>query len=258
VEHSLWLAARGPLVVAHRGACQQAPENTLAAFRRAIELGAQAIELDTKLTADGHAIVLHDPTLDRTTSGSGRVRDKSLLELSGLDAGAHFDPTFSGEPIPRLEDVFTQLGHDILFNVEVGNYATPLDRLPECVAGLIRKHSLETRVLVSSFNPVALRRIRRLVPDVPLGLLRTPLQPSLQLRLFPMLAPHELSHLHDAMVDSETAAKARRAGRRLVAWTVNDAGRMAELVEWGIFGLITDVPDVALAVVESARHGRRS
>ncbi len=98
-----------PILFAHRGACSHAPENTLASFRRALKDGAEAIELDVKLTSDGKVIVLHDQTVDRTTNGHGDVRTMSLAEVQQLDAGSCFSPEFTGEPIPTLEQVFSEV-----------------------------------------------------------------------------------------------------------------------------------------------------
>ena len=163
-----------PAIFAHRGSSAHAPENTLAAFELAIRHGADAIELDAKLSADGHVVVIHDQTVDRTTDGTGKVRELTLAQLSELDAGSYFDIAFRREPIPTLEQVFQAVGYGILINVELTNYASPTDPLPEKVAGLVRKFGLEKRVLFSSFNPLALVRIRRILPEVPVGLLALP------------------------------------------------------------------------------------
>ena len=114
-----------PLVIAHRGASMYAPENTLAAFELAIEMGADAIELDTMLTADGIPIVIHDHSLDRTTDGIGSVSSKTVAELKLLDAGSAFDIRFAGERIPTLEEVFSAVGKKIMINVELKNYVSP-------------------------------------------------------------------------------------------------------------------------------------
>src|SRR5437867_7569994 len=125
-----------PIIFAHRGASAYAPENTLAAFELALAQNADAIELDVKLSADGHAIVIHDPTVDRTTAHHGRVRDLSLAELSALDAGSFFSEKFHGERIPTLEEVFETMGKRTFINVELTNYSTPHDHLVETVCKL--------------------------------------------------------------------------------------------------------------------------
>jgi len=241
------------LVIAHRGASQRAPENTLAAFRLASTLGADGIELDTKLTADGEAIVMHDQTIDRTTSGVGRVRDHTVAELKRLEAGSHFGPEFAGEPIPSLEEVFQELVESpMLINVEVGNYASPQDRLPDRVVELVQQYGLDRRVLISSFNPIALRRTRNQAPGLALALLLVPAEPGWQRFVFSVISPRDADDLNDAMIRPEVVARSHRAGRRCLAWTVNEAARMHELVTMGVDGIITDAPDVARQVVDGA------
>src|SRR5512145_3196062 len=116
-----------PLIFAHRGASAHAPENTLAAFELAIAQNADALELDVKLSADGHAVVIHDTTVDRTTGSEGRVKDLSLAELRSLDAGTFFSEKYSGERIPTMEEVFESVGKRILINVELTNSNSPRD-----------------------------------------------------------------------------------------------------------------------------------
>ena len=136
-----------PIIFAHRGASSYAPENTLAAFELALRQGADAIELDAKLTADGQVVVIHDQTVDRTTAQKGNVHDFTLEQLQKMDAGSHFDIAFRGEPIPSLEQVFETLGQHLYINVELTNYASINDALPEKVAELVKRHNLGQRVL---------------------------------------------------------------------------------------------------------------
>ena len=118
-----------PLIFAHRGASAHAPENTLAAFELALAQGADGIELDVKLSADGHAVVIHDAAVDRTTGAHGMVKDLSLAELRALGAGSFFSEKFSAEKIPMLEEVFEAVGKRTFINVELTNYKTPHDQL---------------------------------------------------------------------------------------------------------------------------------
>src|SRR5690606_29171611 len=141
-----------PLIIAHRGASAFAPENTMAAFRLAKELGADGIELDVMLSADGNLVVIHDQSVERTSNGQGKVNEMSWNELGTLDAGSKFDIRFNGEPIPLLEQVFEELGGHFLINVELKNYATSRDQLTEKVIDLIRKMGLIESVVLFSFN----------------------------------------------------------------------------------------------------------
>ncbi|RME06477.1 MAG: glycerophosphodiester phosphodiesterase, partial [Anaerolineae bacterium] len=163
-----------PVIFAHRGASAHAPENTLVAFDLALRQGADALELDVKLSADGHVVVIHDATVDRTTDGSGRVNQMNLQTLKALDAGCRFDAAFCGERIPTLDEVLEAFGKRTFINIELTNYSSPWDDLPDKVADLVTAHGVEKRVLFSSFNPLALRRIHRRLPEVPIGLLALP------------------------------------------------------------------------------------
>jgi glycerophosphoryl diester phosphodiesterase len=158
-----------PIIFAHRGASAYAPENTIAAFELALTQQADAIELDVKLSADGHVVVIHDSTVDRTTNGRGRVKDLSLSELRSLDAGSSFSEKFHGEKIPTLDEVFETVGRRIFINVELTNYNTPRDHLVEMVCMLVKKHQLQKRILFSSFLGSNLSKARSYLPDVPRG-----------------------------------------------------------------------------------------
>jgi glycerophosphoryl diester phosphodiesterase len=246
----------GPQVIAHRGASHYAPENTLAAFRLAAELGADAVELDAKLSADGVVVVHHDLTLARTTNGFGRLSRRSLSELKALDAGAKFAPRFAGEPIPTLAEVFEAVGQRLLINVELTNYENVVDRLVKTVVGLVRAHELESRVLFSSFNPFALRAARRLSPDIPRGLLVGRSQKGWMRAVMRRVTAFEAYHPQDSMTDRNTIADEHAHGRRVNVWTVDAAERMHELLLFGCDGLITDVPDVAREAVQNVANGR--
>ena len=164
----------GVLDFAHRGASHDAPQNTLAAFRLAREMGADGLELDVQVSKDGEAVVIHDFTVDETTDGSGWVRDMTLGQLKDLDAGSWFGPAFAGERIPTLAEVFSAIGERLLVNVELKTTGMRDQGLERTVLALIERHRMEDHVLISSFNPFALRRCKRLAPRVRAGLLVAP------------------------------------------------------------------------------------
>ena len=249
--HLLERIAR-PVVIAHRGASAHAPENTLAAFRLALEHGADGVELDAKLSADGHVMVIHDQTVDRTTSGSGRVRDLTLAQLKKLDAGSHFDSSFAREPVPTLEEVFVAVGARTLVNVELTNYASPTDDLPDKVADLVIKFGLQEHILFSTFHPLTLLRIRRRLPHVPTALLALPGRGGRLARgwLGRLLSPGYL-HPYYTDVSAQTMAGEKRRPRMVNAWTVNGAEEMRHLFQIGIDGIITDDPRLARRVLDA-------
>lgn len=230
-------------IFAHRGASAYAPENTIAAFKLALEQSADGFELDATLTGDGHVVVLHDDDVDRTTNGSGAVAEMTLDELRQLDAGSWFSEDFKGERIPTLAEVFAAVGSDTIINVELKNYASLWDDLPNKVVELVRTHDLADRVLFSSFNPIALIKTHRLMPEVPVGLLAMPGGSGAWARSFPgRLVPHQALHPEFSDVTPAMIEKAHRSGKRVHAYTVNRAEDMRRLLEWGIDGIITDDP----------------
>jgi glycerophosphoryl diester phosphodiesterase len=242
-----------PTIFAHRGASAHAPENTLAAFELAVRQGADAIELDAKLSADGHVVVIHDQTVDRTTDGSGRVRELTLAELRRLDAGSFFDIAYRGEPIPSLEDVFQSVGVSVHINIELTNYASPADNLPAKVADLVQKYGLEKRVLFSSFNPLALLRIHKLLPDTPAGLLALPKWDGAWARSWlGTLIPHQSLHPDYRDVSPSFIRRVQRSGRKVFVYTVNDAEVMRRLFSWNVDGIFTDDPVLARQVQRTA------
>jgi len=253
---SEWWRPR-PLVIAHRGASRLAPENTLPAFRLAADVGADAVELDARLSADGAVVVVHDLTLDRTTNGTGTVTATSLTELKSLDAGAKFGARFAGERIPILDEVFEAIGRRVLINVELKDYESVFDRrLAEAVVRIVRHHGLERRVLLSTFNPFGLRAVRRLAPDVPRALLLWATEKRWMQLASRRLAAFEACHPHERMTDRHMIAAEHAQGRRVNVWTVNDADRMRELLLLGADGLITDAPDVAQQAVRDVAAER--
>ncbi|WP_299024400.1 glycerophosphodiester phosphodiesterase family protein [uncultured Thermanaerothrix sp.] len=238
-----------PVIFAHRGASAYAPENTMSAFRLAAEQGVEAIELDAKLTADGEVVVIHDMTVDRTTNGHGEVRCLRLDEIRRLDAGAFFSETYRGEKIPLLREVFQELGQNLFINVELTNYNAPLDSLPIKVAQLVREYHLEQRVLFSSFNPWNLIRIRRLLPECPVALLALEGRAGWLARsnLMRWISPR-IIHPYLVDVTPDWIVYEHRRGRRVHVWTVNRAEDLESLFRWGVDGVFTDDPVLAMQI----------
>ena len=246
-----------PTIFAHRGSSAYAPENTLAAFELAVHQGAHAIELDAKLSSDGHVVVIHDATVDRTTDGSGKVAEHSLTSLKALDAGCKYDDAFCGEKIPTLYDVFESVGGQIFVNVELTNYTSPRDQLPEKVAQIVASHKMEDRVLFSSFNPIALRRIRKILPDCPIGLLAFPgIAGSWARSSLGRWVPYNALHPETRDTNQNIIDHMQSRGYRVHTYTVNHPESMEKLFEWGINGIFTDDPPLALRVLSNLREGR--
>lgn len=253
-ESPTWIS-NAPLVIAHRGASAFAPENTLAAFTLAADLGAHAIELDAKLSADGEVVVHHDLTLERTTNGEGRLQEKTLAELKELDAGSHFSVKFRAERIPTLGEVFEAVGQRVLINVELTNYASLFDRLVPAVIALVKEFSLEGRVLLSSFNPVALVQVRGAAPGIRTGLLLQDRMPRAALHTLEWLIPHKDLHPPASIVTSSLVDRQHEKGKRVHAWTVNDYDQALALINMGVDGIITDDPGGMMDVIGRSGDG---
>lgn len=231
------------LVFGHRGASAYAPMNTLPAFELAAAQGADGIELDAHRTRDGHIVIVHDYTVDKTTDGSGCVTDMTLAQVRALDAGSWFGDAFRGTRVPTLDEVFEAVGQRLYVNVELKSESSETDGLEQAVADVIARHNMQRRVIVSSFNPLALARFRALMPDVPTGFLYDAAvgDPLSLLRAVGLTV--EALHPHQALLDAGLMVLARTHGWWVNAWTVNDPARAVELRGVGVDMVMTDNPD---------------
>lgn len=227
-----WSSAKRPLIIGHRGASAEAPENTLAAFALAQVQGADGIEFDVQLSADGWPVVIHDGKLDRTTNGHGAVQDLTLAELQKLDAG-------QGQSIPTLDEVFETLGPDFLYNVELKTAAFRDNGLATAVADRIQSHGMAQQTAVSSFNPLAVRYARRHLTKST-WVAHLSYKPVLKFKH--SLIPVQAVHPYYKMVDAAYMAWARKNSWRVHVWTVDDSVEAQRLVGLGVDAIITNKP----------------
>jgi glycerophosphoryl diester phosphodiesterase len=227
------------LVIGHRGAAGDAPENTLASFALAVEQGADSIELDVHLSKDGQIIVCHDTTVNRTTNGKGEIGELTTEELKQFDAGAWAGPKFVGERLPLLEEVFDLVPETMSVNVEIKS-DSPM--LRNGLIEILHRRNLLDRVFVSSFHHDCLVNLKKAEPLVKIGLLYDTNQ------LTPAEAHDRYGveiyslHPHNKLVDRAFVKEAERFGMLVYPWTVNTESRMCELIEIGVSGIITDYP----------------
>lgn len=228
-------------VIAHRGASGEAPENTLAAFRLAIQQGARWIETDVCLSADGHAVLFHDEKLGRCSNGSGWLLQKDLAELKKLDAGSWFDPAFAGEQIPTLgELVALAEQRDIGLNLEIkpviGREAETVWAISKVLASI----NLHIPVLLSSFNPLALMAARERMPHITRALLTDAIPYDWEARL----QRTDCSGLHFCADLAEPALiqDIREHGYEALAYTVNSPDQAVRLQGFGVSAVFTDYP----------------
>ncbi|NPA91559.1 MAG: glycerophosphodiester phosphodiesterase [Chloroflexi bacterium] len=257
-----------PTAYAHRGGAALWPENTLYAFQHAWELGVDVLELDVRGTRDGAIVVIHDPTVDRTTNGTGRVKDMTLADIQALDAGYRFTPdggkTYpyrgQGIRIPTLEEVFDALPN-ARFNIEVKSNDPPI---VDAVADLIRRKGMEDRVLIGAFDQKIAEALRRALPEaatfategearafwfwqkVHLPRVWRPVPDALQVPpTFPVKG-YPVTVLSPYYVQA-----AHRLGVHVDVWTVDDPDEMARFLDMGVDGIMSDRPDVLLEVLRS-------
>ena len=229
-----------PIVIAHRGASGEAPENTLAAFKLAVEQGCDAIELDIHLAADGQIVVCHDDSIGRTTTGKGVIREMTSQQLKQADAGVKFGGQFAGERIPLLEEVFDLVPQEIMLNIEI---KSGFDRRIEStlLELLDRKKRLDN-VVVSSFNHKSLRLLKQLEPRVKIGLLYA--ADFANHRRIAEAMEVDVYSLHPdyRLIQREDIADAVAHGLKVFPYTINDEMDMRQAVQNGASGIITDYP----------------
>ena len=217
------------IIIAHRGASAYEPENTLRSFKRAIEMGADMIELDVRLSRDRHLVIMHDNEVDRTTNGHGFVKEKTLSELKKLDAGM-------GESVPTLEEVIALLKGKAGFVIELKDLGTE-----EGVISLIKEKDLIEHVFIVSFNQNLLKRIKDLESKVKTGLIL--LSSSDPIRLAKECQADAVAPFHE-FITSDLIEKAHKNNLKIITWTVDNQGEAESLRDAGIDGIVTNKPDI--------------
>jgi glycerophosphoryl diester phosphodiesterase len=241
-------------VVGHRGASGHAPENTMAAFSRAVELGAHFIETDLHLTRDARLVCIHDAALERTTNAAGAVKDLTLAQLQDLDAGAWFGPQFAGERIPTLEEILVFAREkDIVLFLEVKQEAAW--GIEHGLVAALRDAHEAARAVVLSFSPGMLRNVRRLdntmmtgllIDELPKGGHEAVVERALEIGAR-QLAPQA------NLVTPDLLECAHKQDLQAVCWTVNRPEDMRALIDAGVDGIMTDFPDRLVAALNDKK-----
>ena len=243
-------------VIAHRGASGHAPENTMASFRRAVEMGAHFIETDLQLTRDARVIAIHDLTYDRTTTGKGEVHLMPLKQVRSLDAGAWFvdreGKSCAGEKIPVLEEILEFAEQeDVIFYLEIkSGQAWGIEHV---VVATLRDRNASARAVIISFDPAALDTVHRLDSTMMTGLLCE--IPSSDLVERTVRAGARQLVARGDLITSAVTEKAHRAGLQVVAWTINDVEQMRQMIAAGVDGIITDYPDRLFELLRASAEG---
>ena len=235
------------MVIAHRGASSYAPENTLAAFDLALQMGARHIELDVHATSDDQIVVIHDENVERTTNGSGPVANHTLSALKALDAGSWFAPRFSGERIPTLDEVFERYKGLARLHTEIKGHSADLSKR---TAELIQRHGMVDQVTITSFQRARLEETRAFAPELPTGWLVAEITDAViaQARAMGLtqLCPRA-NTVTPALVD-----RLRGVGFVVRAWGVANEDLMRAVVEAGADGMTVNFPDKLIAYLKDA------
>ncbi|MEP6774813.1 MAG: glycerophosphodiester phosphodiesterase family protein, partial [Chloroflexota bacterium] len=235
-----------PMLIAHRGGSLEAPENTLAAFRHAIEVGAKFVELDVQMSKDGVLVVIHDDTLDRTTNGTGPVGEHTYDELEKLDAGSHFAPDYSKETIPPLRAVLELCAHaGVGVVIEI--------KSPHLYPGMVEKVSILLDDMKAhgshnywciSFDHDAIRHLRTLDRAMPLGYLYSPSEQTFVYT--DSVVQAYCPYFRTALAHPEQVEQARAMGKNVFVYTVDSEEDVRSLVNIGVVGMVTDRPTALL------------
>lgn len=235
------------LIIAHRGASGHAPENTLAAFKKAVALGATFIETDLQLSRDARFVAIHDDSVDRTTNGQGKVHDQTLTALRRLDAGSWFGSEFVGERIPTLEEILEfAKKHDVVFYLELkpsGSWGGE-----HALIGALRDSGEVARVVVISFDPSILAGLRKIEPTLMTGVLydgqlADPLRSAVEVGARQIVVRGDL--VSPAMIE-----QARQKDLQVVCWTINHPAHIRMLIAAGVDGIMSDYPDRLVAALK--------
>ena len=241
------MTAPGFMVIAHRGASSYAPENTLAAFDLAIRMGVSHIELDVHSTIDGHIVVIHDETVDRTTNGSGPVTSHPLVALAELDAGSWFEGRFAGERIPTFADVLERYKGRVHIHTEIKGHSADLSRR---TADLVRRHGMAEQVTITSFQRTRLEETRAYAPELPTGWLVGEVSDAMVAEARAMgltqLCPRANT------MNPELVHRLHAEGLVVRAWGVATEDLMRQVVKAGADGMTVNFPDKLIAHLKSS------
>jgi len=235
-------------VLAHRGFSGNYPENTMLAFRKAIEAGADGIELDIHESRDGQLVIIHDENLVRTTGIDGIVSDFTLAELTKTRASRTKSDAFD-TPIPSFEEFcdFASSG-SFITNVEIKTNNQWYQDIERKAVDMIRAFGLQDRIIFSSFNWISVMRAKQLAPEIPCGFLY---DGNKHLHLAPQTKDAGIQFMHPdfALLDDDIVAECRENGIGLNVWTINEESQMRRLIDWDVNAAITNYPDMCLRLL---------
>ncbi|NKE06903.1 glycerophosphodiester phosphodiesterase [Mesobacillus selenatarsenatis] len=232
--------------VAHRGAAGYAPENTIAAFDKGLEMKADYIEIDVQRSKDGELVVIHDTTVDRTTDGTGKVGELTLEELRSLDAGSFKGEQFAGEKIPTFEEILERYQGKIGILIEL-KAPELYPGIEEAVAQELKERNLDKpqndKIIIQSFNFESMKKMDVLLPKVPIGVLTYSGLHTTDAALQEFAKYADLFNPSYGLVSKELVDKVHSLGMEIQSWTVRSPEAAQFLIDMKVDGIITDYPD---------------
>ena len=230
-----------PKVFAHRGGRKWAPENTLSAFKKSLAIHADGIELDIHRCKSGELVVIHDESVDRTTDGTGLVKDLTLAELRKLDAGSKYNPQFAAEKIPLLSEVLSLVDGKAIINIEIKNTPISYPGIEDELIGMLENYKYPEKIMISSFDHQVLQAVGHKAPRYKLGLLDSAIIADLPGYAKTVGAKSWNPDVECARADA--IKNAHEHGIEVHPWTVNDKNNWQRLTSAGVDAIITDDPE---------------
>ncbi len=232
------------MIIGHKGTSAYAPENTIASVKRAIEMGLKFIEIDVQLTKDKKVVVIHDYLLDRTTEGSGWVKEHTFEEIKQFSAGSWFSDEYVSEKVPALEEILEILPKDVMLNIEVKNIARERSDIEERILGIIGDYGVKEQILISSFDHISLLKLRKLDENIKLGMLIysywvNPWEMIEKSEIKPYSINPAIEYLDEAFV-----IEGHKRGYKIFPYTVNTKKEYEYCMQINADGVFSDYPDL--------------
>ncbi len=244
-----------PLVLAHRGANKRAPQNTIPAFKKAVEFNADGIETDVHLSKDGQIVICHNYTIDETSTGKGLITDYTCEELKKFDFGSYFSDEFKGVTLPTITELFDVVKDMTLINIEIKAPKVKNDLVKKTIE-TIHKYGIADSVIISCFNPECIRESKEIDPGIRTGLLYEDDDLGKEIMSFGVEKYCEqlkanAAHPMRSLISKEEVDRLHAKNMIVNVWTVNEKEDILRLTDWGCDALISDIPDYVMSVLEN-------
>ena len=243
------------MLIAHRGASGYAPENTIPALLKAMELGANYLEIDVHQSIDSQIVVIHDYDIDRTTNGTGSVKEMNIAELKQFDAGSWFDPLFAGTRIPTLQEVLNILEPNVKLIIEVKGNSEDYPGIEQNIISIVSQYQVESQIILKSFSIDVLNRFKILAPEIPrlyvfvlhLSALNFTIDKWINFTdIYENLSEAQYFQAHCWFINKSVIENAHANSIKIIAWHVNTEEEVESMLELGVDGIETDYPDRVL------------